>query len=78
MVVSGLPNRHDHHAREIARMALTLLHAVKSFEMEIEKFKGQKLRLRIGIHSGMRSTMCSTFYLTNNPGLCVLIINIVC
>ncbi|XP_070537437.1 atrial natriuretic peptide receptor 1-like [Ptychodera flava] len=51
MVVSGLPIRNgDRHAREIARMALTLLKAVHTFE--IRHRPNDKLNLRIGIHSG--------------------------
>ena len=53
MVVSGLPERNGlNHAREIARMALKLLGAVKSFK--IRHRPDQKLLLRIGIHSGTR------------------------
>jgi len=52
MVVSGLPELNGlNHAREIARMALKLLGAVKSFQIRHRPDK--KLLLRIGIHSGM-------------------------
>ncbi|KAK3911863.1 Atrial natriuretic peptide receptor 1 [Frankliniella fusca] len=51
MVVSGLPVRNGlQHAREIARMALALLHAVRDFR--IRHRPGLQLRLRIGMHSG--------------------------
>jgi atrial natriuretic peptide receptor A len=51
MVVSGLPVRNgDLHAREIARMALALLAKVRSFK--IHHRPDEKLKLRIGIHSG--------------------------
>uniref|UniRef100_A0A672H1K6 Guanylate cyclase n=1 Tax=Salarias fasciatus TaxID=181472 RepID=A0A672H1K6_SALFA len=51
MVVSGLPVRNGNlHGREIARMALALLHAVRSFR--IRHRPQQQLKLRIGIHSG--------------------------
>nr|XP_006816519.1 PREDICTED: atrial natriuretic peptide receptor 1-like [Saccoglossus kowalevskii] len=52
MVVSGLPIRNgDFHAREISRMALALLKAVDTFK--IRHKPDEKLKLRIGIHSGM-------------------------
>ncbi|MFH4977786.1 hypothetical protein AB6A40_004495 [Gnathostoma spinigerum] len=50
MVVSGLPERHDHHASQIAQMALALLHKVKNFV--IRHRPNEQLKLRIGIHSG--------------------------
>ncbi|GAB6027782.1 hypothetical protein CHUAL_002017 [Chamberlinius hualienensis] len=51
MVVSGLPVRNGNsHAREIARMSLALLNAVKSFL--IRHRPQEALKLRIGIHSG--------------------------
>ncbi|KAK5861662.1 hypothetical protein PBY51_017120 [Eleginops maclovinus] len=51
MVVSGLPVRNGNlHGREIARMALALLHAVRTFE--ICHRPEQQLKLRIGVHSG--------------------------
>ncbi|KAI9535975.1 Nitrogen permease reactivator protein [Dissostichus eleginoides] len=51
MVVSGLPVRNGkQHGREIGRMALALLEAGHSFS--IKHRANQKLRLRIGIHSG--------------------------
>lgn len=51
MVVSGLPVRNgNNHAREIARMSLALLKAVKTFK--IRHRPEERLRLRIGIHTG--------------------------
>ncbi|VBB33165.1 unnamed protein product, partial [Acanthocheilonema viteae] len=50
MVVSGLPERHNHHASQIAQMSLALLHKVKNFV--IRHRPNEQLRLRIGIHSG--------------------------
>lgn len=50
MVVSGLPTRIEAHASEIARMALAILGAVKSFKV---KHRPQdQLMIRIGLHSG--------------------------
>ena len=51
MVVSGLPIRNGHqHAVEIADMALQLLQSVQQFR--IQHRPDEKLKLRIGIHSG--------------------------
>ncbi|XP_064355108.1 atrial natriuretic peptide receptor 1 [Dromaius novaehollandiae] len=51
MVVSGLPVRNGKlHAREVARMSLALLDAVRSFK--IRHRPQQQLKLRIGIHTG--------------------------
>ncbi|XP_053560395.1 LOW QUALITY PROTEIN: atrial natriuretic peptide receptor 2-like [Bombina bombina] len=51
MVVSGLPVRNETlHAREIGRMSLALLEAVKTFK--IRHRPSTQLRLRIGIHTG--------------------------
>lgn len=51
MVVSGLPVRNGKlHGREIARMALALLDAVRTFK--IRHRAEQQLKLRIGIHTG--------------------------
>ncbi|ESP00406.1 hypothetical protein LOTGIDRAFT_140809 [Lottia gigantea] len=51
MVVSGLPVRNGNlHAREIARMSLTLLNKVLSFR--ISHRPNDQLKLRIGIHTG--------------------------
>ncbi|CAG2118345.1 unnamed protein product, partial [Medioppia subpectinata] len=50
-VVSGLPIRNnDKHAGEVASMALHLLSAIQNFE--IKHRSGERLKLRIGIHSG--------------------------
>ena len=52
MVVSGLPVRNGTlHAREISRMAISLLNAVRSFK--IRHRPHDQLKLRIGVHSGM-------------------------
>lgn len=51
MVVSGLPVRNGNkHAREIARMSLALLKAVRTFK--IRHRPDEILKLRIGIHTG--------------------------
>ncbi|XP_074600501.1 guanylate cyclase 32E-like [Brevipalpus obovatus] len=51
MVVSGLPIRNgDRHAGEIASLALHLLSAIQNFE--IPHKPGERLKLRIGIHTG--------------------------
>nr|XP_008122827.1 PREDICTED: atrial natriuretic peptide receptor 1 [Anolis carolinensis] len=51
MVVSGLPVRNGRlHAREVSRMSLALLEAVRNFK--IHHRPDQQLKLRIGIHSG--------------------------
>lgn len=50
MVVSGLPDRHNEHASQIAQMALALLQKVKTFT--IRHRPNEQLKLRIGIHSG--------------------------
>lgn len=52
MVVSGLPVRiGDRHVTEICNMSLTLLYSVKGFVLR--HMPAEKLRIRIGLHSGM-------------------------
>ena len=52
MVASGLPIRNrDHHAAEIASLALHLLSEIRNFH--IRHRPGETLKLRIGIHSGI-------------------------
>lgn len=59
MVVSGLPVRNGRlHAREVARMALALLDAVRSFR--IRHRPQEQLRLRIGIHTGEAAERAET------------------
>jgi len=50
MVASGVPEKTDHHASEMAKMALDLLAKICTFEV-VHK-PGYRLRLRMGIHSG--------------------------
>lgn len=50
MVVSGLPQRNENHASEIARMSLALLENVEYFK--IPHLPERKLELRIGLHTG--------------------------
>lgn len=47
MVCSGLPERIDYHAVEIAGMALDFLGAVKGFV--IDHLPDEQLKLRIGL-----------------------------
>ena len=51
MIVSGLPMRNgNNHAAEIARTAMALLNAVRTFK--IRHIPQEQLKLRIGIHTG--------------------------
>ena len=50
MVVSGLPDKTDKHAGNIASLAIELLAAVQTFR--IPHRPNDTLKLRIGIHSG--------------------------
>uniref|UniRef100_A0A0K2SXE6 guanylate cyclase n=1 Tax=Lepeophtheirus salmonis TaxID=72036 RepID=A0A0K2SXE6_LEPSM len=51
MVVSGLPVKNGlNHAREIARMSLRLLEAVKTFKIRHRPL--EQMKLRIGLHTG--------------------------
>ena len=53
MVVSGLPVRNgNEHARQIARMSLSILTQVRQFT--IRHKPDTLLKVRIGIHTGMR------------------------
>lgn len=63
MVVSGLPVRNGKlHGREIARMALALLDAVRTFK--IRHRPEEQLKLRIGIHSGETPVLSCPVHLT--------------
>jgi len=51
MVVSGLPERNGtEHARQVARMSLSILKKVRQFV--IRHLPETSLRARIGLHSG--------------------------
>ena len=51
MVVSGLPARNDKdHAREIARMSLSILEQVELFIIRHQP--DVPLRARVGVHTG--------------------------
>lgn len=51
MVVSGLPLKNgNRHAGEIASMALQMLEKIHTFE--IKHIPNERLKIRIGIHSG--------------------------
>ena len=52
MVVSGLPTKNgNEHASQIAQMSLSLLNEVKVFT--IRHKPDERLKLRIGLHSGI-------------------------
>lgn len=50
MVASGVPVANQHHAEELAKMALDLLAKVVTFEVQHKP--GYRLKLRMGLHSG--------------------------
>ena len=51
--ISGIPVRNGTtHVREIARMSLKLLEAVKTFK--IRHMQEEQLRLRIGVNTGIK------------------------
>lgn len=55
MVVSGLPMRNgNRHAAEIARMSLALLNTVRG--RTVPHRPGERLLLRIGMHTGNKIT----------------------
>ena len=60
-VVSGLPLRNgDKHALEIASMSLNLLRIIDG--IAIPHLEGEKLRIRIGLHSGeVKITLITSF-----------------
>jgi len=57
MVVSGAPQRNeDLHVTEIAYLSLAVLDAVNNFE--IGYLPDEKLKIRIGIHTGIKEFYC--------------------
>ena len=54
MVVSGLPTEIADHAAQIATLSLELSVSVRDFV--IRHLPGDKLRLRIGIHTGLSNS----------------------
>lgn len=64
MVASGVPNRNgNRHAAEMANMSLDILHCIGTFQMR--HMPDVKVKIRIGLHSGKKSTMHTNTY-TNN------------
>ena len=61
MVVSGLPQRIQNHACEIARMSLALLDSVENFK--IPHLPEKTLKLRIGIHTGKTLSLLTIYIL---------------
>lgn len=60
MVASGLPLRNgSRHAGEIASMALHLIKKVGEFE--IKHIPSEKLKIRVGVHSGKVSVGLNSF-----------------
>jgi class 3 adenylate cyclase len=56
LYISGIPVRNGTtHVREIARMSLKLLEAVKTFK--IRHRQEEQLRLRIGVNTGIKSLL---------------------
>lgn len=73
MVVSGLPVRNGtSHAREIARMSLALLSAVRGFT--IRHRPSDQLKLRIGMHTGRNRAKCMLWPLALFVRIIIIII----
>lgn len=64
MVASGVPNRNgNRHAAEMANMSLDILHCIGTFQMR--HMPDVKVKIRIGLHSGKKSTMHTNNYTSN-------------
>lgn len=63
MIVSGLPERHQHHAGDMASVALHVLSAMR--HITVPGGRSNQLHIRIGIHSGKTSQL-------QLPGLAVI------
>lgn len=50
MVVSGVPNKTEQHARHVAMMSLEMIQASKDFK--IPHLPEEPLKIRVGLHSG--------------------------
>ena len=50
MVVSGVPNKTELHARHVAMMSLEMIQASKDFK--IPHLPEEPLKIRVGLHSG--------------------------
>ena len=50
MVVSGVPNKTDLHARHVAMMSLEMVKAGRDFQ--IPHLPEEPLKIRVGVHSG--------------------------
>jgi hypothetical protein len=73
MVVSGLPVRNGtSHAKEIARMSLALLSAVRGFT--IRHRPSDQLKLRIGMHTGRNIISCKLWPLTLFVRIVIIVI----
>jgi len=51
VIASGVPSVYDRHAQEMSLLALELMNSVKNHV--IDHLPEEKLRLRIGLHSGL-------------------------
>ena len=53
MVSGGVPDRTKYHAANVCTFALTLLENMKSFKISQDSDPNEKVKVRIGIHSGI-------------------------
>ena len=62
------------HVREIARMSLKLLEAVKTFS--IRHRPDEQLQLRIGFHTGMEQLFCGDQFLATVGPCCAGVVGV--
>ena len=49
MLVSGLPDRTEHHAKHAADIAMAMIHAIQKVKISFLK---EPLTVKLGMHSG--------------------------
>ena len=72
MLVSGLPDKNERHAEEVALLALEILKHIDDFEPPYNKY--ERLKMRIGLHTGLYYSLTHSILI---PGFSVYPRNLV-